>query len=188
MLPERMQDEREFIYRVNAENRITFANAEWYDFARENGDTDLSPDAVIGSLIWKFICNAETRHLFDVVLSKVRGTGESVTLPYRCDSPGCRRFMELRIAKLGSGDVEFRSRIVRLEHRARVRLMENETERTAELLVMCGWCKKVVMPDERWVEVEDAISELELFHTRRLPGISHGICSDCGAELLARAS
>lgn len=93
-------DKRGFIYRVDAQDRVVFANAEWFDFARENSAVSLKPEVVIGVSLWDFICSSETRHLFEILLKQVRATGKSVTLPYRCDSPDCRRFMELRIARL----------------------------------------------------------------------------------------
>lgn len=57
--------------------------------------------------------------------------------------------------------------------------MTNEVERTDAMLIMCGWCKKVALPDDRWVEVEEAVKVLQLFDAPRLPRISHGICREC---------
>ena len=174
-----LQDTRAFVYRVDAQDRVVFANAEWFDFARENSAVALKSDFVVGTSLWDFICHSETKHLFKILLQQVRATGKSVTLPYRCDSPDCRRFMELRIARLDYLGVEFQSRILRQEQRARVRLMADEVERTDALLTMCGWCKKVALPDDRWVEVEKAVNVLQLFDAPRLPRISHGICQEC---------
>ena len=179
-----MEDNREFIYRIDAQNRILFANENWYAFARENGVAALKSEIVIGQSLWGFVCNAETKHLFEVLLKKVRHSGVPLLLPYRCDSPECRRFMELRMRLLSDDEVEFRSLILRQEFWPPVRLMKAHVDRTDALLVMCGWCKKVaVPPGPRWVEVEEAVKELNLFHAQRLPGISHGICEPCVAGL-----
>jgi hypothetical protein len=59
----------------------------------------IKPAAVIGFLLWDFICHPETKQLFHDLLKKVRETGRPVTFPYRCDSPDCRRFMELEIVR-----------------------------------------------------------------------------------------
>jgi hypothetical protein len=174
-------DGREFIYRIDPHDRIVFANENWYDFARENGAKTLDAHAVIGRSLWDFIGDPETRHLFGILLQKVRDKGGSVTFPYRCDSPDYRRFMELKILLQPGHEIEFRSRILRLEQRDRVRLMEEDMARTREFLVMCGWCKKVRMPGSRWVEVESAVQELNLFGAPRLPRVSHGICESCSA-------
>lgn len=173
------EDKRAFIYRVDAQDRVVFANAEWFDFARENSAIALRPDLVVGASLWNFIGDSETKHLFAILLQQVRATGKPVTLPYRCDSADCRRFMELRIARSDDSGVEFCSRILRQEQRARVRLMADEVERTDAVLIMCGWCKKAALPDDRWVEVEEAVQVLQLFDAPRLPRISHGICDEC---------
>ncbi len=176
-------DKREFIYRVDSQDRIVFANQNWYDFARENGVPTLSPDVVIGRSLWNFIENAEIQHLFQILLEKIRQSGVGVTLPYRCDAPDCRRFMELQVIPQPERGIEFHSRILRQETRDPVRLMEENVQRTDERLLMCGWCKKTALPDGRWVEVEVAVSALQLFDAPRLPRISHGMCGECRAAL-----
>ena len=176
-------DRRCFIYRVDAQDRILSANDEWFAFARENGARELDHSTVIGQSLLGFLCNTETQHLFDILLKKVRVTGDTVSLSYRCDSPDCRRCMELELVPKRDAEVEFRSRIVQQEFREPVRMLE-EVERSDELLKMCGWCKKIAMPDKRWVEVEEAVDALNLFAAVRVPKISHGICEECHSALL----
>ena len=121
-------DSREFIYRIDAQDRILFANDNWFAFARENGVTVLDPARVIGRVLGDFLCHSETKHLFETLLAKVRATGASVALTYRCDSPDRRRFMEFQIQAHPRREVEFRSRILRQEMRDRVRLLEQKVE------------------------------------------------------------
>ena len=175
-------DQRLFIYRLNARDEIIFVNDEWYDFARENGAQELDRQSVLQKSLWDFIDNAETRHLFEIILTKVRTEGRPKVIPYRCDTPGLRRFMELEVRLAEDGMVEFRSRIVREERRESVRLMELDVERSDELLCMCSWCKRVSLPEARWVEVEEAVEELRLFEATILPKVSHGICPACLAS------
>lgn len=174
-----MEDNREFIYRIDRDDQIVFANEDWYHFARENGVNTLNPDTVTGRSLWSFIENIETQHLFQVLLKKIRQTGLSVMFPYRCDSPNCRRYLEMNLIPQANHVLEFRSRILRQEARSPVRLMTEHVERTADKLIMCGWCKKVILPDGCWVEVEEAVSALDLFDAPRLPIISHGMCHEC---------
>ena len=47
-----------------------------------------------------------------------------MTLPIRCDSPGERRFCDLRIAPAGGGLVDFESRALRREARDAVHVLE----------------------------------------------------------------
>ena len=176
-------DHRVFVYRIDARDRLMSANEDWYAFARENGVYALAAADVIGQSLDNFLCDEETKHLFEILIQKVRRTLRTMVLPYRCDSPDCRRFMELTVVPQASAEVEFHSRIIRQEWREPVRLLAKETVRTDEKLVMCGWCKKIRMPDDRWIEVEAAVGELELFAAPRLPQISHGICPQCSAAI-----
>ncbi len=175
-------DPRLFVYQIDQWDRIGFANQEWFDFARENQAMALEPGAVIGSSLWDHIADDETRHLFRIVLRKVRDTGKPVVLPFRCDSADRRRFMEMKIIPMSNRNIGFSSRILRQEPREGVRLLETEAARTDEFLVMCGWCKKVFLPENRWAEVEEAVRVLQLFDAPRLPMISHAICNDCSSS------
>ena len=86
--------------------------------------------------------------------------------------------MELELVPEAEGAVQFHSRIIREEFRESVRLLE-KVGRSDDFLAMCGWCKKIELPDGSWVEVEVAIEALELFAVSSLPQISHGICAGC---------
>lgn len=180
-----IQDDREFIYRIDGHDHIVFANQHWFDFARENGAMTLEPDSVIGTSIWEFISNDESRHVFEILLKQVREAGRTVTVPFRCDSPECRRFMHLQISRKAKQEVEFRGRILREERREMVHLLDPTIKRSDELLVMCGWCKKVKLPDGSWEEVEAVVKAMNLFDAPRLPRISHGICQPCASAFLA---
>jgi hypothetical protein len=174
-------DGRVFIYRIDASDRVSFANEAWYEFARENGAASLNAAAVIGQPLGGFLSDEETRHLFEVLIQKVRRTRMTMVFPYRCDSPDRRRFLELTVVPFLPAEVEFRSRLVREERREPVSLLATETARTDEYLSMCGWCKKVHLPDDRWAEVEEAVRELDLFAKPYQPQITHTICPQCGA-------
>jgi hypothetical protein len=172
-------DGREFVHRVDAQNRIILTNQDWRDFAVENRVAHLSGDAIQGVSLWKFIHGMETRFIFEVMLAKVRRGGGPVTLPFRCDSPDRRRYMEQTLSHAGSGTVEFTSRVPREEIREVPRLLDEGVPRSEELVHCCGWCKKMLMPDERWVEVEEAVSGLDLFAEPAVPQITHGACPAC---------
>lgn len=90
----------------------------------------------------------------------------------------------MRVAR--NDEIEFCSRIVREEWREPVPLMDLALERTQDLIVMCGWCKKVDLGNGRWVEVEEAVNEKNLFNATRLPGISHGMCKECHEAFLRK--
>jgi hypothetical protein len=174
-----MHDERVFQYVIDAKDRIVSANDDWFAFARENGAAHLDAETVRGRSLWDFLAGIETRELYKVLLRNVRERKPTITVPYRCDSPDMRRKMELIVSKRAGGGVEFNSRILQQEKRDPIQLLASHADRTDELIVMCSWCKKIRNLAGAWVEVEDAVNELCLFESAKLPRISHGMCDPC---------
>lgn len=168
---------RDFVYHVDAEDRIIFVNAEWLAFAGGNGGLCQSLDSLLGVSIWKFLTDATTYQIYELVMAKVRERGNSITLPFRCDSPDKRRFMELEIKPLQARQLQFSSRLLREEARPTVLLLTSGKPCNDKHLLMCSWCKRVATPE--WLEVEDAVLRLRLFDEATVPQITHGICPDC---------
>lgn len=171
-------DARTFIHSVDAAGTIMAVNGEWLEFARENGAPELVREAVVGRAIWEFMEGRETRHISRLLLDKVRRAGESLTIPYRCDSPALRRFMQMEIALVEDGSVEFRSRLLKFENREPVLLLDPHAGRGDEFLTICSWCRRARVASS-WVELDEAVKMLDLFSSTVLPQLSHGICQDC---------
>lgn len=180
---ERSIEEREFIHWVDASNQVIWVNEAWQEFARENQAGYLVSMVAGRALLWSFICGLETRYLYEAMLAKVREGKGPFTLPFRCDAPDQRRFMEMKMQFVENGVVEFSSRVLRQEFREPVRLLSEEAARDERFLCSCSWCKKIELPGRKWVEVEDAVRLLALFMEETLPKISHGICPRCTDEL-----
>lgn len=87
--------------------------------------------------------------------------------------------MELELSPLANEQVQFGDRVVRLEARDPVALVGAALRRTDEFLVMCGWCKRIPLPDSRRVEVEEAVRVLKLFSLAAMTRLSHSICLEC---------
>jgi hypothetical protein len=86
--------------------------------------------------------------------------------------------MELEIAGAADGSVEFRTRVLAEDEREPQPLLDPRQPRSADLVRICSWCKKVDLGD-RWAEVEEAVERLGLFALARLPDLSHGMCDGC---------
>jgi hypothetical protein len=169
-----------FIYRINQSNAIFFVNDAWLDFAQENQAFELNSDAVLSKSLWSFVSGLETQHLYGVMLDKVRTGQAPIKVPFRCDGPECRRYMELKIFPLPYKGLEFRSRILKIEPRDSVKVLDMSVDRSSDFIRMCSWCKKVYTGELLgWVEVEKAMQILDLFSAVKLPHITHGMCPDC---------
>lgn len=170
--------ERACAYRVDAQNRLEDVTGDWMSFATENGAPQLTARAVIGQPLLRFVAGKETRHLYEVIIDRVRQKLLTVVFPFRCDGPGVRRFMKLVVSPCPGGKVQFTSRIVREEEREAVPLFDASVDRSDEYVVVCGWCKRIEVSD-RWLEVEDAVCSLQLCSGTRHPQLTHGLCRDC---------
>ncbi|MEJ2697473.1 MAG: hypothetical protein P8013_12600 [Candidatus Sulfobium sp.] len=169
-----------YVYRIDRNDRIVFISDNWLAFAEANEGADsCHPSLVLDKSLWDFIAGPETRHLYDVIIGNVRTRKRAVIIHYRCDSPAYRRFMEMTVNPLDGGGVEFRSRIVRIEERDIVALLEDCGTHSEEMVTMCSFCKKVRLSGDEWVEAEEAVERLDLFGASRLPQISHGVCQPC---------
>lgn len=167
-----------FIYHINAQDQIVYANDAWYAFANENG-TPYTPELVINKSLWSYIAAAETHHLYQMLLDAVRKKNRTISVPFRCDAPTCRRFMVMEISQLDHDRVQFKNWIQNRESRVYVPLLDPSVKRSNDFLCICSWCKKVQISDLEWLEVEEAAQKLALFDQAKLPSLTHGMCPSC---------
>ncbi|MGE0864585.1 MAG: hypothetical protein AB7P34_11855 [Vicinamibacterales bacterium] len=174
------------VYRVDADGCLTFVNAGWDAFAVENRTPELMGATARGRAVIDFIAGPETRHIYARLLARAR-EGVQVTLSFRCDSPSQRRYLSLAIAACGGDEVEFRSRLLMVQPRSSVAVLEPDRPRSDALLTLCSWCNRGRIGD-RWAEIEDVVTELRLFEAE-VPKLTHGMCPQCvgliAAELRA---
>lgn len=168
-----------YITKIDKNDEIIYINNHWKSFARENDASDLISKSIMGQSIWKFVCDHETIFIYQTLITKARETGLLYRVPFRCDSPNCRRFMEIEIIPLEDGNVGLRSYVVKTEFRDHVRLLDSTVPRSDNFIRMCSYCKKVFVSNSGWFEVEEAIRILDLFAVSELPKITHGICPEC---------
>lgn len=169
-----------YIYTIDRENRIVTVSDNWLLFAQENQAAEsCHPGMIISKPIWDYIDGMETKHIYAAILNNVRIKSRAITLPFRCDAPDKRRYLELIITPIQEGGIEFVSHVIHEETRDTVELLEAGMPRSREFINMCSMCRKVELPGNLWAEVEAAVIALNLFATVKLPQISHGICPDC---------
>jgi hypothetical protein len=176
---ERPPDHRHFIWIIDNADKLVHVNDEWLAFARENIAPHLSASLVLDQPLWRFIQGQEIIYLYKQIFSRLRSGKSPVKFPFRCDSPDCRRFMEMKLSLLPGGAIQFISHVVREEWRAPVDLLDASRDRSGELLKVCSWCKRIVIPGQGWKEIEAAIGALDLFGDPSMPRMTHTICDSC---------
>ncbi|MBW7957640.1 MAG: hypothetical protein H3C68_07075 [Deltaproteobacteria bacterium] len=174
----RFMDKNVVSYRIDASDRIVEASDSWDVFAVENKASQLTKKEVLGRFLWDFIEGSDTRHLFRLMLSKARDTLSAMRIPFRCDSPETKRFMEMEIRPHPDDSIDFVCTTLKTETRTPVAFIDPDVDRSNEWRTICSWCKRIKMPNGEWVELDDGIRKLDLFGTKKPPRMSHGICPE----------
>jgi len=168
------------VYRIDGADIIVSVSDNWHVFADDNAWAgDVRSESVVGHRLWDFIQDLETRHLYQEVFHRVRAGKSCQPIPFRCDSPSERRFLEITFKAISDGQINITSRIIRTERRSPLRLLEIDTPRSSDLLTICSMCKKIKVLPEQWEEIEDALIHLRLFEADEMPMLTHGICPGC---------
>jgi hypothetical protein len=172
-------------YAIDERDRLIKVDPGYYRFAEENGWKEAGTS--LGRSLWDYVAGQEMKKLQRLLVRRIRDGVGGVELPFRCDGPGVRREMNIRIvARPGGRVVLFSARLRSEEAREFPQpLLDPEAPRGRDIVEMCGWCDRFKVEGE-WVEVEEAARRLDLFNRSELPAISHDICPDC-IELVAAA-
>jgi hypothetical protein len=174
---------RTIVHRVDGDDVLRYVDDAWVEFALENDAPKLTRERVLGRSLYDFIQGSDVRHVTALLLGRVRSHQTTVNVPVRCDSPTMRRFIDLALVPMHAVTVEFRSRIEREETRDAVELLDETIDRSEEFVRICSWCKRVLVEDRGWQEIEVAVEALDLFDATPLPQLTHGICETCLASL-----
>ena len=173
-------NEDTFIYRVDSTDTIIGVGDNWHTFANANAWTsDLPPEAVVGHTLWEFIQNPETQHVYQELFRRARAGTRSRPIPFRCDSPDERRFLELLIDAKPDGTIEITSTIIRKEPRSTMRLLAADTPRSTDFISICSMCKKIEVSPKEWTDIEEGIAQLKPFDAEEMPQLTHGLCPPC---------
>ena len=172
-------DHRSFIWIIDDADKIVHVNDDWLAFAGENTAPQLTASLVLNQPIWRFIQGQETIYIYKQIFGRVRAGKSPVKFPFRCDSPDCRRFMEMKLSLLAGGAIQFIAQILRQEWRQPLDILDASRDISEEFLKICSWCKKVNIPGRGWGEIEAAIEALDLFGNHSMPRMTHTICDSC---------
>jgi hypothetical protein len=148
-------------YRLDAHDRIVAVNEDWRRFATANGTGTLMPENVVGRPLRDFVSGDITRMFVDTLLQGVRLTGRERTVPYRCDSPDAKRYMEMTVSPAAGGGIVTSHRIVREEHFAAPNafVAATGTGPKRDLVKRCSMCNRLSRNGGDLVEPEVARSE-----------------------------
>ena len=170
------------VYAVDADDRIREIAGKWDEFAVGNAAPGLLRDRVIGTPLLDHVTGLEVRQLTRMLLDRAR-RGPTRDLDFRCDSPGERRSLRMRLSSLPADGVRFETTLLSSAPRAWRRILDAGSPRCEELVTACSWCVKVKLSDGRFVEIDEAVDALGLFRDGAIPRLTHGICPACRGAL-----
>ena len=177
-------EENEFYYYIDSNDLITEVSPNWATFADANSwDHTYNPEDIIGHPLWDFIEGIETQHLYMEIFKRVRSGATCQPIPFRCDSPGEHRYLELQPELLSDGRIKIKTRILKVQTRKKVDLLERRVPRSSDLIRICSVCKKIATEEKGWLEIEDGLALLKPFEAREMPGLTHGLCPLCTQEM-----
>lgn len=178
-----MSSSNSLVYRIDRDDRIVAVNDAWTVFAGANAGDGLLPPSVLGTSLFAAISDASTREIYRLLLRRARNDGAPLRFRFRCDAPHVRRLLEMTVSGFADNVVEFSTLLIASETRSALSLIDPAQARSDTLLRICAWCTRVAMPDERWIEVHQALAELRLLEQSILPRITHGMCPACFTEM-----
>ncbi len=160
-------------------------DGERFEYTIDGNAGEGLENRAVGSWLWQHLAGVEVKHLFRALIERVRVKEKVIRVPFRCDAPALRREMMLEATPLEGEGVRFVTWVVEEEGRETVPLLEALRKDDPDyLLLMCAWCKRIGVGDDRWLEVEEAAAELHLFHMDPLPRITHGVCRECRTTMM----
>jgi hypothetical protein len=166
-------------YTVDPQDVITSVCPLWLAFARENGATQLTREAVVGRSLWDFIAGDETQQLYRTLLQRVRARNASTVVPFRCDSPTLRRYMRLELTPEPNGSVQFDGVLERVEQTVPYNLLDQNFPRSMQMLTLCSCCKRILMENYGWLEIGAVAERLDLLNKNIAPKLRHSLCPEC---------
>lgn len=167
------------VYHIDDQDRIVYVGDHWQSFAEENAACALTEEAVLNRSIYDFLADEKVKHLYRMLIERARHEKVRVCLPFRCDSPNKRRYMAMELYPLDNGLIVMESYTLKEETREPVPLLDTELQRISDFITICSWCKRVRDDQNRWLEVEEAVRQMQMFDDNALPQLSHGMCNDC---------
>ena len=169
----------DLLYELNARDEISSVNEEWLCFALANGVEPLDPAQILGRPLWDFIGDVETQHIYRLLHRRVRASGASVQLCFRCDAPDRRRLLDLEISAGPEHGLTYRVRTLKEQERQPPALLEPHPRHPEHFVTLCAWCNRVAVPAHGWLEIEAAIAAMPVLAGPRPPNLTHGICEVC---------
>ena len=170
-------------YQIDQDDVITEIDGGWDEFALSNAGEKALRSQMLGTKLFSSIQNAETISLYQQINDEVRATGDPVSLPFRCDSPECKRLFQLSVLPTEHDGLTFHSRmhsdVTRLYP---LHVLSREREHDGLSIPMCSICKCIQAYPPTWSDLDEGIRSLNHINPP-YPKLHQTICPDCAQSI-----
>lgn len=167
----------DLFYRVDSSDHITSVGGAWDQFARDNDGARLLAQHVIGTRLLTHVHGEASRSFVWTLLDAARKLEKQVARGYRCDSPSCRRHMEMRISPEAGGSLVVEHRLLRIEPlNSEIRFVAAPAGGRS-MIGRCSMCNRLRLSGE-WREV-DQPEVAALAAGGDQIAVIYGVCPDC---------
>lgn len=174
-------------YWLGPGNTIIHVGGAWDAFAAANDGLSLVGTAVVGRPLRDYVTGDITRMFVEVMINKVRISGQLQSVPYRCDSPGVKRFMQMDLIPQKS-DLLCRHRLLREERLTPPVRFTFAAGRLDHVVKRCSMCNRLTRRDGKLVEPDTPEArELSGSHTDGIFVIYH-VCAECRGRVAENRS
>jgi len=176
-----------FAYRIDRRDQIVSVGAECEAFATQNGAPHLTERTVLGMPLWTFVHGSETRHLYRLLVDRVRNERSPIEFPFRCDSPDVRRLMQMKLVPLINDHVEFRVRIIDRHPRSAPNTLLTPPLGRSRLFDACVLCHCVNTGANGWLDCDEAENVLMKISETPARALMHCVCPECWRQMNQRS-
>ncbi|HET7695777.1 MAG TPA: hypothetical protein VFK57_08730 [Vicinamibacterales bacterium] len=170
-------------YATDGDGRLVFVDEAWCAFAAANDAPEYAaPERLYGRMLLSFISEPTTKLIYVALMQRVVEQRQPVSVPFRCDAPALRRWLELTMTARDDGGIDFVSRQLHSEPRDPPFDFRGAPHGASTLVRMCSWCKNVELSPDTWGTAEEAVRAFGLFGAASVPQVTHGICPPCVAR------
>jgi hypothetical protein len=168
-------------YRIDGDDRIVSVGGAWDSFVRENEGASILSMQVQGRSIWDFVAGETTRMWLEAVFQMARLRGEAMERSYRCDSPGLKRFMRMRLIPLADGGLQVEHQLLSTERRSPALHMRTDGHpASVGVMIRCSFCGQI-QTGQGWLEPSQEMAG----PSSTIP-VAYSVCEPCRESIQAQ--
>lgn len=167
-------------YVLDDDYQIVSGSNTWDDFAAANDGESVFLEKILGHRLWEFVAGDVTKIWLEALLKFVEVRKEKVERPYRCDSPGVRRYMRMNISVNHRGLLQVEHKLLAVEKRSTPVYMQHKSKVPTAVQInrRCSMCGRIYRAG-KWCEADDSLKTSEPVQLT----VIYTICDDCNRLL-----